>query len=142
MTGPDCTSAQVDVVNAYLDELRVALNLRHWDVFLGEDEAEEGVHASVWPCEGRHVAAVRLHPTFWDLAADTKRSVLTHEVLHLIHRDLAEVTRSGLHAAGYLPKRAYRMHWEQVRLELELMVDHLTTVLAPTMPPWTDGHQS
>lgn len=134
----ECTNEQTDAVNAYLDQLREALHLHHWDVFLGLEEAKEEHHAEVWPCEGRYVAAIRLNDSFWDLDDETKRSVLTHELLHLVHRDVAEVTRSGLHAGGYLPKRAYRMHWELVRLELELMVDHLTTVIAPTMPAWSE----
>jgi hypothetical protein len=54
-----------------------------------------------------------------------------------VHRDLTEVTRKSLLASGYLPRRVYRMHWEQLRLQAELMVDHLTTVIAPTMPAWT-----
>ena len=133
-----CTSEQADAVQLYLWDLRDALGLRHWDVFLSSKAAEPGVHASVLPTEGRWVAEVRVEKNFWTaLDDDTKRAVLTHELLHLMHRDLTEVSRKSLLASGYLPRRVYSMHWEQLRLQAELMVDHLTTVIAPTMPAWT-----
>ncbi|TYP82058.1 hypothetical protein [Blastococcus xanthinilyticus] len=135
-----CTTEQADAVQGYLWQLRDALNLSHWDVYLSSKAAEPGCHASVLPCEGRYVAEVRIQKDFWTaLDDDQKRSVLTHELLHLVHRALTEVPRKALHESGYLPQRAYRMLWEQIRLESELMVDHLPTVLAPTMPAWADA---
>ena len=137
MTEAQSASERADAVQLYLWELRDALDLRHWDVFLAAEAADEDCNASVHPVEGRWVAAVRLGPDFWNLDDQQKRSVLTHELLHLAHRNAADVVRSSLHASGYLPHRAYLLLWEQLRLELELMVDHLTTVIAPTMPAWT-----
>lgn len=132
-----CTTEQADATQLYLWDLRDALNLNHWDVYLSSRAADSDCHASVHPTEGRWVAEVRVRKDFWDLEDDHKRSVLTHELLHLVHRDLGEITRKGLHVSGYLPQKVYRLVWEQTRLELELMVDHLTTVIAPTMPAWS-----
>lgn len=133
------STEQVDAVQEYLWTLRDALRLSHWDVFVGAHAAEKGALASVHPCPGRYVAGVRLSRGFWtEVSADEKRSVLTHELLHLTHRDLTEVTRVTLGASGYLPNRAYALLCTQISTEAELMVDHLTTVIAPTMPPW-DG---
>lgn len=132
------STVQVDTIQEYLWTLRDALRLSHWDVFVAAHAAEKGVHASVHPCPGRYVAGVRLSRGFWTgLSADEKRSVLTHELLHLTHNALTEVTRVTLAASGYLPNRAYALLCTQISTEAELMVDHLTSVVAPTMPPWT-----
>lgn len=132
------SSEQCDAIQLYLWQLRNALKLDHWDVYLSSKAAAPNCHASVFPCEGRWVAEVRVNRNFWTgLDDNEKRSVLTHELLHLVHRDLAEITRKGIFISGYLPDKVYRLVWEQTRLELELMVDHLTTVIAPTMPAWT-----
>jgi hypothetical protein len=132
-----CTTAQADATQLYLWKLRDALNLNHWDVYLSSKAADDDCFASVYPTEGRWVAEVRVRKDFWTcLDDDGKRSVLTHELLHLAHRGLTEVTRKALHSSGYLPQRAYRLLHEQLRLEAELMVDHLTAVIAPTMPAW------
>lgn len=133
-----CTTEQADAVQRYLWLLRDALNLSHWDVYLSSKASAPNCLASVYPTEGRWVAEVRVNKNFWtDLDDDTKRAVLTHELLHLAHRGVAEVLRKHVLVAGYLPRRAYFMAWEAQRLELELMVDHLTTVIAPTMPAWS-----
>jgi Zn-dependent protease with chaperone function len=133
-----CTTEEADAVQLYLWELRDALGLQQWDVYLSSKAAAPECHASVFPTEGRWVAEVRVQKDFCTaLDDDQKRAVLTHELLHLVHRDLTEVTRKSLLASGYLPHRVYRMHWEQLRLEAELMVDHLTSVVALTMPAWT-----
>lgn len=128
---------QCDAIQLYLWRLRDALRLSHWDVFLSAKAAERHCDASVYPTEGRWVAEVRVGQGFWFLPDEEKRSTLTHELLHLTHRGVAEVLRKHLFIGGYLPRRAYLMAWEAQRLELELMVDHLTTVIAPTMPVWT-----
>jgi Zn-dependent protease with chaperone function len=134
-----CTAEQADAVQLYLWLLRDALNLSHWDVYLSSKAADTDCHASVLPTEGRWTAEVRINQHFWTRLDDTeKRSVLTHELLHLVHRGMSEVVRKSLHVSGYLPQGAYRLLWEQVRLESELLVDHLTTVIAPTMPAWSD----
>lgn len=138
MTKLKLPAGQCDAIQLYLWDLRAALRLDHWDVYLSAKAAASDCFASVFPTEGRYVAEVRVRPDFWTgLDADQKRMVLTHELLHLVHRSLTEATRKSLHTSGYLPRRTYALVWEQVRLESELMVDHLTGVIAPTMPAWT-----
>lgn len=142
MTKLKITTEQADAIQLYLWELRNALHLTHWDVFLGVKAAAANCHASIFPTEGRYVAEVRVQKDFWTaLDADAKRAVLTHELLHLVHRGLTEVSRKTLHVSDYLPRRTYALVWEQIRLESELMVDHLTAVIAPTMPPWTGASE-
>jgi Zn-dependent protease with chaperone function len=135
-----CTSDQADAVQLYLWKLRSALRLDHWDIYLSSKAADDNCFASINPTEGRYVAEVRVRRDFWtELDDDQKRHVLTHELLHLTHRDVTEVLRKHVHVTGYLPQRAYRMAHEAQRLAAELMVDHLTGVMAPTMPAWTGG---
>jgi hypothetical protein len=57
-----CTTEEADAVQVYLWELRDALGLRHWDIFLSSKAAEANCHASVLPTEGRWVAVPRGRP--------------------------------------------------------------------------------
>lgn len=131
------TSEQADALQLYIWDVRNRLNLGHWDVFLAAeppDEEDEAI-ASVHPVPGRWVAGVHVCPEWLTLDEAVKRNSITHELLHLVHRDQTEVIRCGLQDAEYLPGKAFTMMWRMFELHTEAMVDHLAGVLAPSMPP-------
>lgn len=129
------TTEQADALQLYIWDIRDRLNLHHWDTFLADEAAEKGTNASVHPVPGRFVAGIHVASNWLDLEESERRNTIVHELLHLVHRDQTEVIRCGLQDAGYLPNKAFTMMWRMFELHTEAMVDHLASVLAPTMPP-------
>lgn len=130
----DITTEQADGLQGYIWKIRGLMYLDHWDVFLAKDAAEEDANASVHPVPGRFVAAIKVAPQWFDRTADEKRNDIVHELIHLVHRDQTETIRVALQDSGYLPPRAFRLLWGSFAGHTEGMVDHLTSVIAPTMP--------
>lgn len=127
---------QADVIQAYINLIRDHMGLSHWDVFLAKEPAREGACAMVEPVEGRQVAPIFLCQGWWDRSDDDKRNDIVHELLHVLHRDQTDLIRCGLSRSGYLPKKTRIMLWDRFSAATEVMVDHLASVIAPTMPPW------
>lgn len=125
-----------DAIQAYIYRIRDLMGLSHWDVFLAKEPAPKGAHAAVEPCEGRLVASLHLAQGWMDRADDDKRNDIVHELLHVLHRDQTDTIRCGLLRSGYLPDKASAMLWAQFHAHTEVMVDHLASVIAPTMPPF------
>lgn len=128
------TRDQAEALQAYVWEIRDMLRLRHWDVFLAAEQAEDDANASVHPTPGKFVAGIRLAEHWFDRTPEDQRNDIVHELLHLVHRDQAEVIRCGLQDSGYLPAKAFALLWRLFELHTEAMVDHLAGVLAPVMP--------
>lgn len=125
-------SDRADAIQLYLWQLRDLMGLGRWDVYLGAKRAPKGCLASVLPCEGRAVANVSVSKHWWDLPAHEQRDTLVHELIHLVHRDQTDLIRCA--AMHGLDRTTYRVLWEAHRLATEVMVDHLTSIIAPTMP--------
>ena len=130
----DATTEQADALQKYIWEIRRLMFLDHWDVFLAKDAAEEDVNASFHPVPGRFVAALKVCPGWFKQTTEEKRNDIVHELIHLVHRDQTETIRVALQDSGYLPPKAFTLLWGSFAGHTEGMVDHLTSVIAPTMP--------
>ncbi|MDF9718097.1 hypothetical protein [Nocardioides sp. ChNu-99] len=133
--GAHLSAKEVRELEQYVNTVRERLHLTHWTVWIAADPAEEGVHASVHPTEGRFIAMIYFATDWRDQPEDILRNTITHELLHLVHRDQTDTIRCALQDSGYLPEKAFNLLWRSFALHTEAMVDHLAGVLAPTMPP-------
>lgn len=127
---------QARALEAYIDVLLRELHLSHWQVWIAADsECEETAHAMIFPTEGRYIAMLHLSKLFFSTTMGSLTEHMTHELLHLHHRDLTEnVTRA-------LKEGDHSVAWEnlilgQLRADTEKMVDSLSYVLAPHLPQW------
>lgn len=127
------TKEQVGAIQAYINQIRDGMGLGRWDVYVGAERAPKGARASVNPVEGRAVASIRLEKDWLDSTPEEMRNDIVHELIHLVHRDQTDLVR--MVACEAIPKQsAYDVLWGAFRLATEVMVDHLASVIAPTMP--------
>ena len=86
--------------------------------------------------DGRRTAMLYVAEDWWTSSPDHRTDV-THEALHLAHHDQEEVIRRFKSDQGDVGQYALGIVWSQFKVETERMVDSLSYVLAPHMPPWS-----
>lgn len=109
-------------------ELRVTVE----DVVDGDEETD----ARVEPTPGRYHAHITIKQEVVNEGGDRLRYDVTHELIHLYHRDQADSIRFPLVPA--LSHQAYSILWEGFDQATELMVDRLATLIAPFMPTYEE----
>lgn len=130
----DLTPEQARAIAAYIRQVADLMGLAHWDVYLAAKPAPKDAWASVHPVDGRQVAPIYVCRGWWDRSLEDRRNDIVHELIHVIHRDQTDLIRLGLADSGYLPEKAYRLLFSGFRQATEVMVDHLASVIAPSMP--------
>ena len=130
---PHLTTEQADIIQAYINQLRELMGLHRWDIYVAAKRAPKDARAAIHPADGRAVAALSLCKGWLDSDPDDMRNDIVHELIHVIHRDQTDLVR--MVACEAIPKQAaYDVLWAAFRLATEVMVDHLASVIAPTMP--------
>lgn len=129
----DYTTEQVDAIQSYLSQISDLLGLQRWDIYVAAERAPKGARASVLPVEGRALAGVSFAQTWLSSTPQEMRNDIVHELLHVVHRDQTDlIANAGAKAID--AQGAYDVLWEAFRLATEVMVDHLTSIIAPSMP--------
>lgn len=110
------------------------LGIRGWELrWQNHPPDDENAFAQVLPIEGRRLASVYLCNDFAERDPVDIHMVLIHELIHLIHRDQTDTFRLGGHQAG-MAQAAYDVLHECLRIQTELMVDHLTDCFVRLIP--------
>ena len=124
------SDTEATAVLHYATSVLATLRMPKWTVLIMEDPCDEDALASVTPVDGRYSAQLYLSKDWEELSNDARRICVTHEILHLMHRNVSTVV---------LDDTVDLMHdWEHdrwartVRREFELMVDHLAHFLGET----------
>lgn len=147
LASPELPAVRRSALEAYVSEVRALLRLAHWTLMIPDEWPEEGdeVLAVIVPGDQRYIAHLRLGPGFWGLDPSDQRNSVVHELLHLHHVRLTDAVRLG-QWRQQVGQGLYDHLIDQVKREAELMVDALTSVIAPAMPlppAWPDdapGH--
>lgn len=129
---PHLTAKQANAVQAYINEIRDLMGLRHWDIYVSTKRAPKGALASIHPTDGRALAPLSLSKGWMGRPAEDQRLDIVHELIHVIHRDQTDLVR--LSTLDVLDRPAYLVLISAHRSATEVMVDHLATIIAPTMP--------
>lgn len=131
------TAEQADTIQAYIWQIRDLMGLRHWDVYLAAKPAPRDANAMVHPVDGRLVCPLFVARNWWEnRTPDEKRNDIVHELIHVMHRDQTDLIRLAMAQSGYLPEKATTLLWTAFKQQTEILVDHLASVIAPTMPAW------
>lgn len=137
--GSHLSGDQADAIEAYVRAVTFSLDLNYWRIHVSTNLPPEGCHLMIEPCDGRRLAMLFVSETWWtDRSPSEKRIDITHECLHLAHHDQEEVIRRFVRNTGDVGSYAIGLVWEQFKVECERMVDSLSYVLAPQMPPWPE----
>lgn len=122
-------------VVAYALKLRDEMWVGRWELTIrivdhpGDDDTAD---AMVLPTEGRHCAVLEVS---WDAAyegGERLRHTLTHEFIHLYHRNQTDLVRLAL--PRELGQSAYNVFYEGFRQATEVMVDDLAFLFAKWLP--------
>lgn len=137
--GSHLTGPQADTIETYAAQVLLALELNYWRIHVATKLPPEDCLLMIEPCDGRRLAMLFVSPDWWaKRTVEEKRTDITHECLHLAHHDQEELIRRFVRNTGDVGSYAMGLVWEQFKLETERMVDSLSYVLAPFIPPWPE----
>jgi hypothetical protein len=116
-----------------------ALHLEHWTLRVYHEAPDTEAHASVTITDGRVFASFRFDNTIFAADPADARVYLAHELIHLLFDPLLQTVESDLR--GALSDQALMIFRRAFTRQLELGVDHLSTVVASAlpMPPWSEA---
>lgn len=119
-------------LEAYLHDLASRLKITQWTVELDKDvlDPEDDALATIERPFGRKMAYVTVREDFFEATPEHQRHVALHEMLHLLHGESEQLVFESIHdfsGIGAAFAAAYR-------LLHEYDIDHLTGLLAETMP--------
>lgn len=137
--------SEVQRVLVYCGRVRAKLALSHWDVGVSVEPEPENAHAAIQTSPGRYFGTLYLHASWMEKSIDLKRSVLLHEMLHLLHQKLDYVNID--HWRDKTDISVDR--WDQFNVcwhtEAEYMVDGLNTALVRLpgfLPAWPSASEA
>lgn len=148
------TTEQEEHISAYVENLLEILNLSEWVVILDSETTEENdkrkgeereeqpellngpisAIASMTCLDGRFCAVLRVSERWSGMSLAIQRETLVHEVLHLVHNDMAGIAYRGIVGNG--KGTARNEFWDHFRDEEERAVDRLSGALVDMMPEW------
>ena len=126
------TADQGAALEAYIWQLRDLMGLHRWDLFIAAERAPKGARAAVLPSDGRAIAGLSFCKGWFDSTPDDMRNDIVHELIHIIHRDQTDLVR--LSTFDVLERSTYIVLASAHKSATEVMVDHLTAIIAPFMP--------
>lgn len=134
-TSPVCC-VRCDALTRNARKYADLLGLRDWVVDVAHGPPRDPTQTmSVTLATGRRHLELRAASEFDELDEEDQRHALTHELVHAVVRELADMHETvAREAYGGV---AYRVHMEYARRRFEETVDHMATVWARSMPEFT-----
>lgn len=118
-------------LDAWLANAQRVLGLSGWTVTVLRDAADVTAWADIEAHSQANTADLRLAHDFWRQSAVRQRLVLTHELIHLVTSRVDRMVDTLEEPIG---KLAFAVFEPQYSDATERMVEHLATVIAPTLP--------
>jgi len=136
----DEREAIAEEIGDYVVALAANLGLRDWVFTIRVNPRKKGYQAMVVPTQGRRIAQIRIGPEFKTLSPNTQRNAIVHELLHLHHRDTADLIRIRL-GPKVMSQLLYDVVWAQYKELEELATDTLATAIDRMFPfpPWSEA---
>jgi hypothetical protein len=120
----------VDGLLIYISRLMTAMGLPSYRIKIMDEPADEEAIAEIRCVEGRYVAEVYLCKDWMKRDPDEQRDTITHEVLHIWHRQLSDWLYSELQ--DLMHDHEFSRIERQFKSHAELMVDNIAMILADT----------
>lgn len=118
------------------------MELRDWTIELLRETCEDGAYAVVYPTFGRKIAEIKLTENFRELAPETQRHTIVHELVHCHLEPAANMVYKDLE--DYLGKQTDQIFWNGFKRQIEYGVDAIAAAIAKHLPliDWAGGHAS
>lgn len=115
---------RVEQITPYILDIATRMNLKDWDIHIGPEACGEQAHATASFTDGKRNVWVRLEKNFQKRTPEELRYTIAHELVHPHFAGLHIPLSNGLGpvAAAF------------VLNELEMGVDEMAKLLAPSMP--------
>lgn len=130
MTRSHVTKREAQAIADFATNLCAALHLPGWRIMVMEEPADDDAQACINWVDQRYVARIFLNDDWMKYDYDSRREIITHEVLHLLHSKVSTVV---LDDSAHLMHDHEHQDWgRRVRREFELMVDQMAQWMATT----------
>jgi hypothetical protein len=124
----DIPHKETERVVSYLCAVAIHLALPPYTFYLLEEACGDEAEATIEVVEGRMAAKVSLGVNWMDRDESDRQRTLTHEVCHLLHRDIDHLLKKLSERMGV----AHHIElMDEYNYRLELMVDHIANTMAP-----------
>jgi hypothetical protein len=115
----------------YVGVLQAHLNLAQWKVSVVQEASDVEAWADIAPHSQADTADLRISHDFWGLSQERQRTVLVHELIHLVVSRADQVVENLEEPLG---KLAWSVLSSQYEDATERAVEHMAVIVAAFVP--------
>ena len=131
MAKREANSDPYALIEAYIADALITLELRDWEVTVSREAADITSHADIEVHDQRRTAALRIARDFFTQSPERQRLILAHELSHIISARLDRVIENLEEPLG---KIGYALLEPNFIDATERMVEHFARLIARELP--------
>jgi len=131
MAKREANSDPYALIEAYISDALVTLELQDWEVSISREAADITAHADIEVHDQRRTADLRIARDFFAQSPERQRLILAHELSHIISARLDRVIENLEEPLG---KIGYALLEPNFIDATERMVEHFARLIARELP--------
>ena len=131
MPKSDAKSDPYALIESYLADALVTLELQDWEITVSREAADITSHADIEVHDQRRTADLRIARDFFTQSSERQRLILAHELAHIISARLDRVIENLEEPLG---KIGYALLEPNFIDATERMVEHFARLIARELP--------
>lgn len=131
MAKSDAKSDPYALIESYLADALVTLELQDWEITVSREAADITSHADIEVHDQRRTADLRIARDFFSQSPERQRLILAHELAHIISARLDRVIENLEEPLG---KIGYALLEPNFIDATERMVEHFARLIARELP--------
>ena len=131
MPKSDAKSDPYALIESYLADALVALELQDWEITVSREAADITSHADIEVHDQRRTADLRIARDFFTQSPERQRLILAHELAHIISARLDRIIENLEEPLG---KIGYALLEPNFIDATERMVEHFARLIARELP--------
>jgi hypothetical protein len=131
MPKSDAKSDPYALIEAYLADALVTLELQEWEITVSREAADITSHADIEVHDQRRTADLRIARDFFAQSPERQRLILAHELAHIISARLDRIIENLEEPLG---KIGYALLEPNFIDATERMVEHFARLIARELP--------
>ena len=131
MAKSDAKSDPYALIEAYISDALVALEIQDWEITVSREAADITAHADIEVHDQRRTADLRIARDFFTQSPERQRLILAHELAHIISARLDRIIENLEEPLG---KIGYALLEPNFIDATERMVEHFARLIARELP--------
>jgi len=127
----DAKSDPYALIEAYISDALVALEIQDWEITVSREAADITAHADIEVHDQRRTADLRIARDFFTQSPERQRLILAHELAHIISARLDRIIENLEEPLG---KIGYALLEPNFIDATERMVEHFARLIARELP--------